>query len=362
MANVYAVILAGGSGTRFWPASRRALPKQLLAISPDIERSLIAATVRRIETLCPPSRVLIATGAHLIDATKRALPWLPEQAFLGEPVARNTAPCIGWASSIVERRDPDGIVMVLPSDHHIADTRTFLASLSLAIESAADGTITTIGIHPSRPETGYGYIEAGEAVGRGVHRVQRFVEKPDRKRAEEYLASGRYFWNSGMFFFRAKTMLAQIQEHMPDLAAGLQRIRKASAQGAEAERQATREAFEAFKSVSIDYGIMEKTSPLHVIPADFGWSDLGSWESAWELSEKDENGNGGDPAILIDAQRNLTRDLRSDGKARVLALVGVTDLCVIETDDALLVIPRQRAQDVRLVVEALQKKGLTSKL
>lgn len=362
-SHVFAVILAGGSGTRFWPASRRLLPKQLLAIGPDREQSLIGATVRRIEPFCPPERVLIATGAHLLDATRDALPQLPEDAFLGEPFARNTAPCIGWASSVVARRDPEAIVMVLPSDHHIANPAAFRDAVNLALESAADGVITTIGIAPNRPETGYGYIEAGDPVKSGVHRVQRFVEKPDLARAEEYLKSGKYFWNSGMFFFRAGTMLERIEQHMPDLAQGLRRIAGAAERGPDDERDATRQVFESTKSVSIDYGIMEKTSPLHVVPADFGWSDLGSWQSAWELSDKDAQGNGGDTsAVLVDASGNLVRDLRTDGKKRVISLVGVKDLCVIETDDALLVIPRERAQDVRLVVEALQSRQLADKL
>jgi mannose-1-phosphate guanylyltransferase len=166
-----------------------------------------------------------------------------------------------------------------------------------------------------------------------------------------------------MFFFRARTMLERIDEHMPDLAQGLRRIADAAERGSDAARDATRAVFETTKSVSIDYGIMEKTSPLHVVPADFGWSDLGSWQSAWELSDKDAQGNGGDPsAVLVDASGNLVRDLRTDGKKRVISLVGVKDLCVIETDDALLVIPRDRAQDVRLVVEALQSRQLTDKL
>ncbi len=363
MQDVYAVILAGGSGTRFWPASRRLHPKQLLCIGPRPDQSLIAATVRRIEPLCPPERTLVATGAHLLDQTRRALPWLPESSFLGEPVARNTAPCIGWATAIARRRSPDALVMVLPSDHHIGDEAAFAAALRRALASAEGGAITTIGIEPTRPETGYGYIEAGDSVGQDVRRVVRFVEKPDRRRAEEYVKSGRHFWNSGMFFFRASAMLDAMARHMPDLSAGLRRIEAAAARGADAEASETRAVFEAADPVSIDYGIMEKEPGLAVVPASFGWSDLGSWQSAWELSEKDESGNAApDSAVLADARGNLVQDLGTSASKRVIALVGVEGLCVIETDDALLVIPRDRAQDVRAVVQALEKRGKTDKL
>jgi len=363
MLDVYAVILAGGSGTRFWPASRRLNPKQLLPIGPDSDQSLIAATVRRIEPLCPAERTLVATGAHLLEATRRALPWLPDSSFLGEPVARNTAPCIGWATAVARRRSPDAVVMVLPSDHHIGDEAAFRVALERAIASAASGPITTIGIEPSRPETGFGYIEAADSVGEGVRRVLRFVEKPDQERAKEYLESGRYFWNSGMFFFRASTMLDAIARHLPGLSAGLARIEAAAEQGAEAELAETRAVFDEAESISIDYGIMEKESGLNVVPASFGWSDLGSWQSAWELSERDADGNAAPrSAVVADSTGNLVRDLRTDARDRVVALVGVQDLCVIETDDALLVIPRERAQDVRKVVQALTARGQKDKL
>ncbi len=363
MLDVYAVVLAGGSGTRFWPASRRLRPKQLLAIGPRSDQSLIAATVRRIEPLCPPERTLVATGAHLLQQTQQALPWLPESSFLGEPVARNTAPCIGWATAIAARRDPDALMMVLPSDHHIGDEPGFRSALERALASAEAGSITTIGIEPTRPETGFGYIEAGENVTEGVRRVARFVEKPDRQRAEEYLQTGRYFWNSGMFFFRANAMLDAIARNMPALSEGLARIEAAAARGAEAEQTETRSVFENAEPISIDYGIMEKESGLNVVPASFGWSDLGSWQSAWELSGRDEADNAApESTILEDARGNLVRDLRSDAKSRVVALVGVEDLCVIETDDALLVIPRERAQDVRRVVQALERRGDKDKL
>lgn len=347
---LFSVILAGGSGTRFWPASRRMRPKQLLDIGPSAG-SLIAATVRRVSSLCPPERTLIATGVHLLDKTREALDWLPDSSFLGEPIARNTAPCIAWASSVAWQRDPEAVVMVLPSDQHIADEPAFLRALETAVQSAATGTITTIGIQPTRPETGFGYLEAGAELSPGVLRVQRFVEKPDRPRAEEYLKSGRHFWNSGMFFFQAKVLLERVERFLPEVSAGLAQIRAAGPGQVGAE---TAKAFEGFPSVSIDYGVMEKSDDLAVVPASFGWSDLGSWESAWELGDKDANQNVvPESAVCVDAKRNLVRTA-SD---RVVALCGVDDLCVIETDDAILVIPRERSQDVKKIVEALEAKG-----
>lgn len=347
--HLYTVILAGGSGTRFWPASRRLRPKQLLSLGPS-GQSLIAATVRRIEPLCPPERTLIATGAHLLEPTREALPWLPPESFMGEPVAKNTAPCIAWTTWEALRRDPEAVIMVLPSDHHIGDEPGFRAVLERAVEAARSGPIVTVGITPTRPETGYGYIEAGEERAPGVRRVVRFVEKPDRTRAEEYLAAGRYAWNSGMFFFRADVMERAIREHLPGVASELDALALAPA-GEVSSRTAA--AFARFPSISIDYAVMEKARDLSVIPASFGWSDLGSWQSAWELGDKDEAGNVAPPeAVLADARRNLVCDL-GGRPGKLVALVGVEDLCVIETDDALLVIARERAQDVRQVVEAL---------
>lgn len=352
--HLFSVILAGGSGTRFWPASRRLMPKQLLPIGPEPE-CLIAATVRRIETLCPPERTLIATGVHLLEATRRLLPWLPEASFLGEPMAKNTAPCIAWATWEILARDPEAVVMVLPSDQHIGDPEAYRRALGVAVEQARGGSITTLGLTPTRPETGYGYIEAGPALGAAVRAVARFVEKPDRARAEEYQRSGRHYWNSGMFVFRADVMARAVREHLPDVARALDEL----AELPPAERDAaTARAFERFASVSIDYAVMEKARDLAVVPASFGWSDLGSWQTAWELSEKDEHENAAPPdAVLADARGNLVRDLRSDGRRRVIALVGVEGLCVIETDDALLVIPRGESQEVRQVVDALKARG-----
>lgn len=362
---VYALILAGGAGTRFWPASRAARPKQMLPLLGG--DPLLLETARRVLPLCGRdgagwSRLLVASGEHLAAPTARLLPELLGENLLIEPAARNTAPCIGWAAATVARRDPDAVLMVLPSDHHIADVDGFRAALDRAVDSARRGVITTIGIRPTHPETGYGYIEIeGEgASSEGTTlAARRFVEKPHRALAEEFLASGRYLWNAGMFFFRARDMLAAIKAHQPALAAGLAELDRAAAQGS--ERAELARIFPALPSISVDKGVMEHLSELAVVPGDFGWSDIGSWQSAWELADKDPRGNASPPAtVFIDARNNHVVDLREGGGGRrVIALVGVEDLVVVETDDALLIVPRARAQDVKEVVEQLKARGDT---
>ena len=355
MEHLYTVVIAGGSGTRFWPASRRERPKQLLALGADPDEPLLVATVRRVASLCPPDRTLIATGAHLQIATRAALPAIPSENVLAEPVARNTAPCIAWAARVAARRDPDAIVMVLPADHAITDEAAFLAVLREAITVAASGRIATIGLEPTRPDTGFGYIEVGAALGGAAHEVARFVEKPDKARAEAFLAGGKHVWNGGMFFFRARDLDAAVRAHLPALAAGLDEIDRAV--GTPDEAATLARVFPTLPSISVDHGVMEKATGLAVVRGAFGWSDVGSWESAWELATKDaaENAAPAD-AILVDARRNLVRDLGAS-PAPIVALVGVDDLVVVRTDDAILVMPRSRAQDVRLVVEELARRN-----
>jgi mannose-1-phosphate guanylyltransferase len=333
-------------------------PKQLLPLAGAADEPLIAATLRRLAPLVPAERVWISTGTRLVDATAAALPSVPRANFLAEPVARNTAPCIGLAASTIARTDPDAIVAVLPADHFISDEPGFLAVIGRAVEVAADGWLTTIGIVPTRPETGYGYIEVGDAIRDGAHAVRRFVEKPTREKAEAFVAGGRHLWNAGMFFFRASVMRDAIAAHLPALAEGLARIEAAAAAGGDAEAKALAEVFPTLPSISIDHGVMEKANHIAVVPGDFGWNDVGSWEVTWEMAARDAAGNAL-PAgsIAIEAQNNLVRDLSSTGARKRWALVGVSDLVVVETDDAVLVIPRERAQDVRLVVEALNKRG-----
>ena len=366
-SELHFVILAGGAGTRFWPASRRLRPKQLLPLAPDAAESLLAQTQRRLRALAPPERFLVATGAHLIEATRAALPELPPEAFLAEPVARNTAACIGLATSRIARAAPEATVAVLPSDHHIAAPEAFRECLRTAERSAATGVITTIGIRPTRPETGYGYIELGEATPEGWVRAKRFVEKPERARAEEYVASGRFLWNAGMFVFRAQDMLAAIESHLPALHRGLMRIEEAATTGGtEAEVRETAAVFEALESISVDHGVMEKLQTLHVVPGDFGWSDLGSWQARWELAAKDEHGNALPPGsvayeasgnLVVDARRRPAADEREAQAGHRYALLGVEGLCIVETDDVTLVVPRARAQDVAQLLKHLEAHG-----
>jgi mannose-1-phosphate guanylyltransferase len=359
MSHVFTLVLAGGSGTRFWPASRKDRPKQVLGMAPDVSLPLIGHTLRRVAELCPADQMIVATGEALIDVTREALPQLGPTSFIAEPVARNTAPCIAWGAQVIARRDPDAVIMVLPSDHHIADEPEFRRILGRALDSAAQGVITTVGITPTRAETGYGYIEADRELSAGVLAVKRFVEKPDLATAERYVKSGKHFWNSGMFFFRAADLLREVEQHLPAVHACLQIIAEGAAAGPEAERQATARAFADMPSISIDHGIMEKVKSLAVVPGSFGWSDLGSWHTVWELGRRDHADNvGPDDTVFIDAHRNLIEDLRQKNKTvRTVALLGVSDLCVIETDDAVLIMPRSRAQDVRAVVDELARRG-----
>lgn len=356
----YAVILAGGSGTRFWPASRRLRPKQLLPLGPSAPLSLIASTLDRLAGFVPEQNVLVATGQHLVDATRRELPSLSEGAFLAEPSAKNTAPCIAWAAHVIARKDPDAVVCVLPSDQHAQNPDEFQNVLRRAVQVASEGVITTIGIVPTRPETGYGYVRRGAVRSEGSYRVQGFFEKPDSKTAEGYVAAGEYYWNAGIFVFRARDMVAAIERHLPAMTPHLRKIDEMSRVGASQEQAAVAEFFGACESVSIDYGVMEKEAELAVVPGNFGWSDLGSWESSWELSPKDDEGNASPPhAILVDARDNLVEDLRTKSSAadKVIALIGVEGLCVVETDDALLIMPKSRSQDVREVVSALKERN-----
>ena len=348
MSNRHIVIMAGGSGTRFWPASRGKFPKQFLKIGS--EQPMLRQTVDRVLADVPPENVWVVTGAHHAEHAQAMLPDLPAPNVLVEPAARNTAPCIAWAAATIQARQPDARVAVLPADHHIGDVPRFRAYLAAAF-NAADEHIVLFGIIPDRPETGYGYIQRGPQAdtidpARPIHEVLRFVEKPNAETAQTYLASGDYLWNSGMFVFPAALMLAEIEAYLPELASGIQTCVRDPATVAS--------VYPELPSISIDYGVMERSGRTRVIPSQFAWSDVGSWDSAMEIYPSDAEGNVvlGD-ATLVDVEGSLVQA----EAGRKVAVVGLSDIMVVDTPDALLIVRRGHAQSVKKVVEALKKDG-----
>jgi mannose-1-phosphate guanylyltransferase len=349
---VVVTILAGGQGTRFWPISRMKRPKQFLSISKDGE-SLIQATAHRVEPLtggAHGSGLCIVTN-KLHEALIRE--HVPYARVLCEPVAKNTAASIGLAAIYHKHVEGDPVLLVLPADHAVKDPAALLETYRDAIAVARERPLlVTIGVPPTSPNTGYGYIKKGKRVTDGVFAVSRFFEKPNEQRALKYFESGEYLWNSGMFAWRCSTILAALQEHMPELYAGLLKIEAAI--GTPQEHAVVAEVFAVLDSVSIDFGVLELAKNCAVVVGrQFGWNDVGSWDAWAEHFEVDENKNlkYGD-ALTIDSQNCVVHS-----KNRLIALVGVDDLVVIDSGDAMLVCPRSRVQDVRKVVEELKKLG-----
>jgi mannose-1-phosphate guanylyltransferase len=355
MARVFPVVMAGGAGTRFWPASRQRRPKQLLDLC-EPGTSMLKATVERVLPLASIDDVLIVTGRDIAAAVRDAMPDVPGRNVLAEPVGRNTAPCVGWAALHVRRRDPGGVMAVLPADHAVGDPEQYREVIRRALEACLDGSLCTVGITPARPETGYGYIEVGEPIAEGVHRVARFVEKPDLETARAYLAGGRHVWNSGMFFFTAEAILREVERHMPRLHEGLLEIDAAIAAGEASEAAAVERVYGAIAGESIDVGVMEKADRIRVCPGEFGWNDVGSWAAAYELRAAlaDDDGNVAMAELLT---VGASRCLAWTDPRKVVALVGVEDLVVVDTADALLVCPRDRAQDVKKIVDEIKARG-----
>jgi mannose-1-phosphate guanylyltransferase len=359
---MYAVILAGGSGTRFWPLSRKKSPKQLMSVFGG--KSMLQRTVERILPM-KPQRVLVVTNALQAEESARQLREYRDICridIVEEPVGRNTAPAIGLAAMIIARYDPEGIMLVLPADHFITREERFREIVMNARETALNGYLVTMGIMPARPETGYGYIEAETDLrGAGPYPVRRFVEKPDLEKALEFLNAGSFFWNSGMFIWRADVILDQIASLMPALSGNLARFTFTDDIWEPADLKPQIDAvYPDIAAESIDFGVMEKADNVMVVPADFGWSDVGSWSALPEVLEPDEAGN-----VMIAAENGLaldTSDCLVYGGGKLTALLGVRDLIVVDTPDALLVCHRERAQDVKRIVETLDKKGLTEYL
>jgi mannose-1-phosphate guanylyltransferase len=344
-------IMAGGSGTRFWPMSRRDRPKQLLALlQPE---SLLAATVDRIAELCPAQRTLVITAARLADATAADLPQLPPQNIIAEPVPRNTAPCMALAAIAAQQLDPDAIVALLPADHHIANGPRFCAALATAARHADAGHLVTLGIVATRPETGFGYIERGSPV-EDAFEVVRFVEKPDLATAAGYLAGGKHLWNGGIFVVRADAALATVKQHLPAVHAALAPLLggSAGAFGSEAFDAVLAERFAQSPSISIDYGIAENSASMRTVALDAGWSDVGTWASLISEGHGDGSNFTRGDVLNIDTEGSVLV-----GEGVMVAAIGLRNVAIVATKDAVLAMPLNRSQDVRQVVAALAEKG-----
>jgi mannose-1-phosphate guanylyltransferase len=359
----YPVILAGGSGTRFWPRSRRRLAKQVLAL--DGKQTMIQSTVDRLLPMASEKDFWIVTNSFVSEEVQRQLPLIPPQQVLVEPEPRNTAPAIGLAAFLLEKIDPSAIIGMFPADHVIGDEIKFRDILRQAVEIAARGeNIVVMGIQPTRPETGYGYIEAGDKLGPDCFRVKRFTEKPNQEKAEEFLADGSYYWNSGMFVWSAHTLANALRDHFSESAPFLQKI--AAAWGTPQFEKRYAELYSRCENISIDYAVLEPrsakgqhSSKLFCLRADFGWNDLGSWAALYEhhaLNHKDGNEN------VVESRD--TYALNASGNyiyapQKFVAAVGVQNLVVVETDDAILITTREQSQDVGKIVKHLTEKKMT---
>ena len=351
-SHYYGLILAGGRGTRFWPRSRKRSAKQVLNVVG--ERSLIQATVDRLAPIIPPERLWVLTNEYLRDAIVRQLPGIPKRQVLAEPVQRNTAPAIGLAAHILHSQDPGAVMGVFPSDHVVGKPAAFRAVVRAAFKGAAGGHLMVTGIQPRWPETGYGYVEFPKGSRPGGSRplvVRQFHEKPELAKAKRYVAAGNFYWNSGMFFWRTSVLLDELRQHLPRTATILASLPRFGAAGFAAR---LKQAFPLCDNISIDYAVLEKAAKVSGIAAgDFGWNDVGSWNAVYELLARDRRGNAiHRDSVCIDAENNFV-----DARGKLVALLGVKDLIVVDTPDALLVANRSRAQHVGEIVKTLEKQG-----
>lgn len=347
---MFVVVMAGGTGSRFWPLSRRSRPKQLLPFVTG--RTMLAETLLRLSPLAEPSQTIVVTSAHLVDAVANVAPSLPRANILAEPVGRNTAPCIGLAARLIAHRcaGTDEVIGVFAADHHVEHTTAFLDAVRRAEACAlAEDCIVTLGITPTRPETGYGYIERSDAPT-DPPLVSRFVEKPDAQTARQYLEAGTFLWNAGIFVFRASVMLAELERQLPELARGLDAL--ASHLDGDDFEDAMQRIFPTLPPVSIDYGVMEGARAVRVVPTDCGWSDLGHWAALTDVLPADDADDivRGE-ARLVDCRRTIVVNAR---QGHLVAAVGLEGLVIVSTDDATLVLPAERSQDVRLIVQQLE--------
>jgi mannose-1-phosphate guanylyltransferase len=356
---LHPIIMAGGSGSRLWPLSRQLNPKQFLALA-DTKQTMLQATVARLDgllgiELAQPRLICNEQHRFLAAEQMRQMGFAHANLVL-EPVGRNTAPAVALAALLAQQADPSGrpVLLVLAADHHIADVKAFQVAVAAAMPLAQAGKLVTFGIVPTHAETGYGYIEQGDALPEGGCAVSRFVEKPDAETAKAYLESGRYLWNSGMFMFSAQAYLDELAQHAPDILQACQAALAAGSQDADFTRVGE-QAFMACRDESIDYAVMEKTRHAAVVPLDAGWSDVGSWSSLWAVCEKDDHGN----VLQGDVMAHDTTHTFVRSSQRLVATVGVSDLVIIDTADALLVAHQSKVQDVKKIVDRLKAKGRT---
>jgi len=348
------VIMAGGKGERFWPKSRIKMPKQFLNLYGD--KTMIQQTVDRLEKIMPVENIFVVTNIDYAGIISDQIPDLPTKNILIEPMAKNTAACIGLAALHTERLDKESIMVVVPSDHVIKDEETYIEVLKTAIEKAKSGdNLVTIGIKPTRPETGYGYIKfkkvTREIINKNpVHKVERFVEKPDYDTAVKYVESGDYLWNSGMFIWKTSSILNAIQKYMPELHKALENIRKNF--DSDDIEKVLYDEYSKLESISIDYGVMEKAKNVYVVPGDFGWDDVGSWTSIERLYEKDDNGN----VIKGNVVSVDTKKCIITGNERLIATLGIEDVIIVDTEDALLICSKDKAQNVKEILNELKEK------
>jgi len=361
-SHFYPVILAGGRGTRFWPLSRKKRAKQLLAL--DGKQTMIQQTVKRLLPLASAKHFWVVTNDDSRPEILRQLPKLRREQIVAEPVGRNTAPAIGLAAFILQRTDPDAVLGLFPSDHVIADDKRYQQVLQEGIRIASSGeNVVVLGIQPTRAETGYGYIEVGPPSTGNSRHVRRFTEKPNAERAGEFISAGNFFWNSGMFLWSGRTLTNALAEHLPKTAAVLETI--ADSYGTRAFASTLRRLYPKCENISVDYGILEprsakgeQASNIFCLPADFGWNDLGSWTA---LHEHHTSRHAGKDGNLISAQGIFILNASGNyvhAPGKFVAVVGVRDIVVVETDDALLVTTRENSQDVGKIVKHLDEKKL----
>ncbi|MBI5960762.1 MAG: mannose-1-phosphate guanylyltransferase [Chloroflexi bacterium] len=351
----YAVILAGGSGTRLWPFSRRSRPKQTLQLVG--EQTMFQTAISRIAPVFRPEQIFVVTRAEHVSALADQAPALPHENFLIEPEARGTAPAIGLSAICLRKKDPDAVMAVLTADHFIADTAQFCRALNAAADAARQGCLVTLGIKPTAPSTGYGYIQQGAQVnsvdGFPVFQAVRFTEKPDQAAALDMVQNGAYCWNSGMFIWRVDRILAEIERQMPALYAQLSEV-EAALDTPEAEA-ALRRVWPQVAAETIDYGVMENAREVRVIPVEMGWVDVGSWTSLSDLLPADDQGNTVTGSYIgIDTHDSL---IVSQGKTRLIATIGIEGLIVVSTEDAVLICSKEREQDVKALVKQLEQQG-----